>query len=97
MLGLETALALALTELDLPIERVLALLSWQPAAIAGLRDEPRRPVAAGRAGQPVRDRPDGDVDGRPASARPAAAATRPTPAARSPAGSATRSSTANRS
>ena len=32
MLGLETALALALTELDLPIEQVLALLSWQPAA-----------------------------------------------------------------
>ena len=36
MLGLETALALALTELDLPIDKVLALLSWQPAAIAGL-------------------------------------------------------------
>jgi dihydroorotase len=36
MLGLETALALALTELDLPLERLLALLSWQPAAIAGL-------------------------------------------------------------
>jgi dihydroorotase len=35
MLGLETALALAL-ELELPIERVLAYLSWQPAAIAGL-------------------------------------------------------------
>ncbi|HVN50518.1 MAG TPA: dihydroorotase [Acidimicrobiales bacterium] len=35
MLGLETALAVALTELDLPIERVLALMSWQPAAIAG--------------------------------------------------------------
>jgi len=37
MLGLETALALALTELDLPIERVLALMSWQPAAICGGR------------------------------------------------------------
>jgi dihydroorotase len=36
MLGLETALALALGELDLPIERILALLSWQPAAVAGL-------------------------------------------------------------
>jgi dihydroorotase len=36
MLGLETALALALTELELPIEHVLALLSWQPARIAGL-------------------------------------------------------------
>jgi dihydroorotase len=49
MLGLETALALALTELDLPIEQVLALLSWQPAAIAGLTDhggpiEPGRPA-----------------------------------------------------
>jgi dihydroorotase len=48
MLGLETALALALTELDLPIERVLALLSWQPAAIAGLAAEHGGPVAVGR-------------------------------------------------
>jgi dihydroorotase len=50
MLGLETALGLALTELDLPVERVLALLSWQPARIAGVADEhggrlsPRRPA-----------------------------------------------------
>ncbi len=36
MLGLETALALALTELDLPVEQIVALLSWQPSAIAGL-------------------------------------------------------------
>jgi dihydroorotase len=35
MLGLETALSLSLTQLGLPIERVLALLSWQPARIAG--------------------------------------------------------------
>lgn len=35
MLGLETALALALTELDLPIEAVLALMSWNPARILG--------------------------------------------------------------
>ena len=48
MLGLETALALALTELDLPIAQVLALLSWQPAAIAGLADEHGGPVAEGR-------------------------------------------------
>jgi len=47
MLGLETALALALTELDLPIERVLALLSWQPAAIAGLSGRHGGPVAVG--------------------------------------------------
>jgi dihydroorotase len=48
MLGLETALALALTELDLPIEAVLALLSWQPAAIAGLDGRHGGPIVAGR-------------------------------------------------
>jgi dihydroorotase len=48
MLGLETALALALTELDLPMERILGLMSWQPAAIAGLLDEQGGPVLAGR-------------------------------------------------
>jgi len=47
MLGLETALALALTELDLPIAQVLALLSWQPAAIAGIGDVHGVPVADG--------------------------------------------------
>jgi dihydroorotase len=47
MLGLETALALALTELDLPIETVLALLSWQPAAIAGAAGH-GGPIAPGR-------------------------------------------------
>ena len=47
MVGLETALALALTELDLPIERVLALMSWQPAAIAGLSGRHGGPVAPG--------------------------------------------------
>ncbi|HMK12664.1 MAG TPA: amidohydrolase family protein, partial [Acidimicrobiales bacterium] len=49
MLGLETALALALTELDLPIERVLALLCWQPAAIAGLTGTHGGPIAPGYA------------------------------------------------
>jgi dihydroorotase len=48
MLGLETALALALTELDLPIEAVLALLSWHPAAIAGAGDRHGGPVEPGR-------------------------------------------------
>ena len=47
MLGLETALALALTELDLPIETVLALLCWQPAAIAGLAGTHGGPIKAG--------------------------------------------------
>ena len=44
MLGLETALALALTELNLPIAEVLGLLSWRPAAIAGLGDVHGRPI-----------------------------------------------------
>jgi dihydroorotase len=48
MLGLETALALALTELELPVESVLALMSWQPAAIAGIGDRHGGPVALGR-------------------------------------------------
>jgi dihydroorotase len=47
MLGLETALALALHELQLPIERVIAALSWNPAAIAGIADRHGRPVAVG--------------------------------------------------
>ena len=38
MLGLETALALTLTKLDLPIEQVAALMSWNPARIAGIDD-----------------------------------------------------------
>lgn len=36
MLGLESALALAISELDLPIEKIVELMSWRPAAIAGL-------------------------------------------------------------
>lgn len=50
MLGLETALALAITELvpaGLDLARIIALLSWQPARIAGLAEEHGRPVAAG--------------------------------------------------
>lgn len=48
MLGLETAVALALTELDLPMASVLALLSWQPAHLAGLESWHGGPVAEGR-------------------------------------------------
>ena len=48
MLGLETALPLALGELDLPIEQVLALMSWQPARIAGIADRHGGPITAGR-------------------------------------------------
>jgi dihydroorotase len=47
MLGLETALALALTHLDLPLAEVLALMSWQPAAILGA-DGDHGAVAEGR-------------------------------------------------
>jgi dihydroorotase len=43
MLGLETALALSLTELDMPVAQVVAALSWNPARIARL----------GRHGQPI--------------------------------------------
>ena len=57
MLGLETALALALTELDLPVEQVA-----RPAVVAaGGHRRPRRRATAARspraARQPVRDRP----------------------------------------
>lgn len=47
MLGLETALALALTELDLEIEQVVGLLSWRPAALLGVQDRHGGPVAEG--------------------------------------------------
>jgi dihydroorotase len=51
MLGLETALALTLTELVGPglldLEKALALLSWQPARLAGLADH-GGPIAPGR-------------------------------------------------
>jgi dihydroorotase len=48
MLGLQTALGLAITELDLSLPRILALLSWQPAAIAGLD-----PASGGGQGGPI--------------------------------------------
>ena len=47
MLGLETALGLALTELDLPLEAVIGLLSWRPARLAGIAERHGGPVAAG--------------------------------------------------
>jgi dihydroorotase len=48
MLGLETALALALTELELPVTEILALLSWRPAAIAGVANTHGGPIVADR-------------------------------------------------
>jgi dihydroorotase len=47
MLGLETALALSLTELNMETHAVLAALSWNPARIAGVGDRHGRPVAVG--------------------------------------------------
>jgi dihydroorotase len=47
MLGLETALALSLTELDMPIAEVVAALSWKPAAIARIGHLHGRPVQPG--------------------------------------------------
>jgi dihydroorotase len=51
MLGLETALALAVTELVepgvLPLHEVLAAMSWRPAEIAGIGDSQGRPIAEG--------------------------------------------------
>lgn len=51
MLGLETALALGITELVEPgllsLAELLALMSWQPAAIAGIEAVHGRPIAAG--------------------------------------------------
>jgi dihydroorotase len=50
MLGLETALAVVLGELGglgMTVEEVLALMSWQPAAIAGLSGVHGGPLVAG--------------------------------------------------
>ena len=48
MLGLETALAVVLSELDLPMADVLARFSWRPARIAGLEAAHGGPIAEGR-------------------------------------------------
>jgi dihydroorotase len=48
MLGLETALALAITELGVDLREVLALLSWRPALIAGIADAHGGPIEEGR-------------------------------------------------
>ena len=47
MLGLETALGVALAHLDMPLTDIVAALSWKPAAIAGLADRHGRPIAPG--------------------------------------------------
>jgi dihydroorotase len=47
MLGLETSLALSISELDLDLQQVVALLSWRPAAIAGVSDRHGRDIEVG--------------------------------------------------
>ncbi len=47
MLGLETALAVVLADAGVSLDQAVALLSWQPAAIAGLADRHGRPIAPG--------------------------------------------------
>ncbi len=89
MLGLQTALSLAVTELRLPLARILALLSWQPAAIARL-DPGAEGTGSGRRGARVAPSPPGrpptcasSIPPPPGrwtrSPWPAAAATPPTP------------------
>lgn len=49
VLGLETALAVALAELDMELADILPLLSWQPAAIGGLGATHGQPIEVGNA------------------------------------------------
>jgi dihydroorotase len=44
MLGLETALGVCVAHLALPLQEVVAALSWKPAAIAGVDDRHGRPI-----------------------------------------------------
>jgi dihydroorotase len=48
MLGLQTALALAITRLDLPPAELVGLLSTRPAAILGIEDSHGGPIEPGR-------------------------------------------------
>jgi dihydroorotase len=50
MLGLETALALAIGELDLDLQAIVGLLSWRPASIAGAADRHGRDIERGTPG-----------------------------------------------
>jgi dihydroorotase len=47
MLGLQTALGVALAHLEMPLVDIFALLSWKPAVIAGISDRHGRPVQVG--------------------------------------------------
>ena len=67
MLGLETALGVALAELDMPLADVVAALSWKPAAIAGVADRHGRPIEPGNAANLVVFDPDERWQVRPAA------------------------------
>jgi dihydroorotase len=67
MLGLETALGVALAVLDLPLADVVAALSWKPAAIAGVADRHGVPIAPGNAANLVVFDPDERWQVRPAA------------------------------
>lgn len=47
MVGLETALGVAIAHLDMPLADIVAALSWKPASIAGLAERHGRDVEAG--------------------------------------------------
>jgi dihydroorotase len=47
MLGLETALAVLNTTVDLEVQRLVEVLSWNPASIAGVADHQGRPIQIG--------------------------------------------------
>ena len=66
MLGLETALGVSLAHLDMPLVDVVAALSWNPAAIAGVAHEHGRPVMAGEPANLVVFDPDATWQVQPA-------------------------------
>jgi dihydroorotase len=47
MLGLETALGVAVAAVDMPLAEIIGALSWKPAQIAGVADRQGRPVQVG--------------------------------------------------
>jgi dihydroorotase len=67
MLGLETALGVALAELDMPLVDVVAALSWKPAAIAGVADRHGGPLVPGRPANITVFDPDAVWEVRPAA------------------------------
>jgi dihydroorotase len=67
MLGLETALGVALAELDLPLVDVLATMSWKPATIAGVADRHGQTVEPGNAANLVVFDPSAEWTVRPAA------------------------------